>query len=104
MSAAKTEPAVQLGFRVVASCSRQSRPRSPFDEDHALLSALLLTGAAGIAAQAYAAEDGPALLSRDACTTVRHELDAIDAHLRESQANPRDSPPLPTDPANWRSP
>ena len=58
-----------------------------------LLSALLLAGAAGIAAQAYAAEDGPALLSRDACTTVRHELDAIDAHLRESQANPAGQSP-----------
>ncbi len=42
-----------------------------------LISALLLAGAAGIAAQAYAAEDDPALLSRDACTTVRHELDAL---------------------------
>lgn len=58
-----------------------------------LLSALLLAGAAGIAAQAYAAADDPALLSRGACTTVRHELDAIDAHLRESQANPAGQSP-----------
>jgi len=53
-----------------------------------LLSSLLLAGVAGIAAQAYAAEDGPALLSPDVCSSARQELDALDAHLRESQANP----------------
>jgi hypothetical protein len=53
----------------------------------ALLSSLLLAGAAGIAAQAYATEDGPALLSPDACAAARQELDAVATHLRETQAN-----------------
>ena len=59
-----------------------------------LLSSLLLAGATGIAAHAYAAEDSSAPLSPDACTTVFHELDAIDAHLRESQANPAGQSPV----------
>lgn len=52
-----------------------------------LFSALLLACAAGVAAQAHAADEESSPLPPQACTSVRHELDAVQAHLREAQAN-----------------
>jgi hypothetical protein len=53
-----------------------------------LISSLLLACAAGIAVQASAAEDHASALSPDACISVRHELDAIEAHLFELRSPP----------------
>lgn len=47
-----------------------------------LLPSLLLAFAAGIAVQAHAAEDEAKPLSPQTCQSVRHELDAMGAHVR----------------------
>lgn len=52
-----------------------------------LLAPLLLALAAGRTAQSYAAGDEPKSLSRHACQSVRHELDAMAVHEREARTD-----------------
>lgn len=52
-----------------------------------LLPSLLLACAAGVAAQAYASEEEAYTLPPEACASLRDELDAVQAHLREARAD-----------------
>ena len=57
-----------------------------------LLSSLLLTLVAGVAAPAHAAPDGPSSLAPETCRSARHELDAVGEHLRTLRAEREGQP------------
>ena len=58
-----------------------------------LRSSLLPVLVAGSVLQAHAAPDEASFLPQETCTSLRHEIDAVAAHLRAAQADPAGQAP-----------
>lgn len=59
---------------------------------HLTLTSLLLVFAAGMTAQVHAADQQASSLSREACALVRHDIDAVNARIREAIAEHAEVP------------